>query len=227
MASLLEKVRIMVSTDINRMVDRGLSSTNQEAMYQHQVRELQTLQEQLGQQLVSVRAELNQMRKRDEEQQALVAKQDAEVDQLLQSGEQEEAIAAQDRLNQNRALAATSAERVERLEAEYKEMADTKAQLDLRIDTLIRNEPQVRSMMGLARAKQLTAAARQSLDDLEGTGDADSAQVVGAIRSRLAEAEAQLQELEQRGLAHGETPDVLKRKELEAQLEARKARLGL
>jgi hypothetical protein len=167
------------------------------------------------------------MRKRSEEQQALVARQDSEVDQLLQAGLQEDALKAQDRLNQSRAAAATAAERVERLEGEYKEMADTKAQLDLRVDTLIRNEPEVRSMLGLARAKQLTAAARQSLDDLSGTGDPDAERVVGAIRTRLAEAEAQLQELEQRGLAHGETPDVLKRKELEAQLEARKARLGL
>lgn len=227
MASLLEKVRVMVSADVNRLVDRGLGGTNQQALYQHHLRELQTLQEQLGDQLVSLRAELNQMRKRSEEQQALVAKQDAEVDQLLQSGMQEDALAAQDRLNQSRSSAADSAGRVERLEAEYKEMADTKAQLDLRIDTLVRNEPEVRSMLGLARAKQLTAAARQSLDDLSGVGDPDAAQVVGAIRTRLAEAEAQLQELEQRGLAHGETPDVLKRKELEAQLEARKARLGL
>ena len=78
-------------------------------------------------------------------------------------------------------------------------MADTKAQLDLRIDTLVRNEPEVRSMLGLARAKQLTAAARQSLDDLSGVGDPDAERVVGAIRTRLAEAEAQLQELEQRG----------------------------
>ncbi len=227
MASLLEKVRVMVSADLNRLVDRGLGGTNQEALYQHHVRELQTLQEQLGNQLVSLRAELNQMRKRSEEQQALVAKQDAEVDQLLQSGLQEDALAAQDRLNQSRMAAASAAERVERLEGEYKEMADTKAQLDLRIETLVRNEPEVRSMLGLARAKQLTAAARQSLDDLSGTGDPDAERVVGAIRTRLAEAEAQLQELEQRGLAHGETPDVLKRKELEAQLEARKARLGL
>ena len=51
--------------------------------------------------------------------------------------------------------------------------------------------------------------------------------MVNSIRSRLAEAEAQIRELEQHGLAHGETPEVLKRKELESQLEARKARLGL
>jgi hypothetical protein len=82
-------------------------------------------------------------------------------------------------------------------------------------------------LVGLARAKQLTAAAAQSLDDLAGSGDPDVTRVVNSIRSRLAEAEAQIHELEQRGLAHGETPEVLKRKELEAQLEARKARLGM
>jgi len=50
---------------------------------------------------------------------------------------------------------------------------------------------------------------------------------VGSIRNRLAVAESQLSELEQRSLSQGETPEVLKRKELEDQLEARKARLGL
>jgi hypothetical protein len=196
-------------------------------MYQHHIRELQTLQEQLGSQLMSLRAEINQMRKRSEEAQALVAQQDVEVDQLLREGLQEDALAAQDRLNRSRMQAATGLERVERLEAEYTQMAEAKAQLDARIQTLVANEPEVRSMMGLARAKQLTAAARQSLDDLAGVGDPDAERVVSAIRTRLAEAEAQLQELEQRGLARGETPEVLKRKELEAQLEARKARLGL
>jgi phage shock protein A len=227
MASLLEKIQTLVSADLNRLLDRGISSTNEEAMYQHHIRELQSLQEQLGSQLVSLRAELNQMRKRSDEQQALVAKQDAEVDQLLQAGLQEDALAAQDRLNANRLAAATAAERVERLESEYAQMEEAKKALDSRIQTLVANEPAVRSMMGLARAKQLTAAARQSLDDLEGSGDPDAERVVGAIRTRLAEAEAQLEQLEQRGLARGETPEVLKRKELEAQLEARKARLGL
>lgn len=227
MASLLDKIHTLVSADINRLVDRGLGATNQEAMYRHHVRELQTLQEQLNGQMVSLRAEITQMNRRAEEQRALVAQQDAEVDRLLQTGLQEDALAAQDRLNQNRLNAGMLTERVERLESEYAQLAEAKAQLDTRIDTLIRSEPEVRSMLGLARAKQLTAAARQSLDDLEGVGDPDAARVVDHIRIRLAEAEAQLQELEQRGLARGETPEVLKRKELEAQLEARKARLGL
>lgn len=227
MASLLEKVRILIASETNRMVDRGLASTGDEAMYRHQVRELQSLQEQLTQQMVSLRAEITEMRRRSDAQNALVAQQDAEVDSLLQSSLQEEALAAQERLNLSRATAGQLAESVERLEAEYAQLAEAKSQLDARINTVIRSEPAVRGMLAVQRAKQLTGEAMRSLDDLAGTGDADATRVVNSVRGRLAEAEAQLAELEQRGLAQGETPEILKRKELEAQLEARKQRLGL
>ena len=113
------------------------------------------------------------------------------------------------------------------MENEYAQMVETKAQLDARVTALQQTEPEVGGLVGLARAKELTAEAASSLDDLAGTGDPDIARVVTSIRSRLAQAEAQIHELEQRGLAHGETPEVLKRKELESQLEDRKARLGL
>jgi len=109
MASLLDKIQTLVSADISRLVDRGLGATNQEAMYRHNVRELQTLQEQLNDQMVSLRAEITQMQRRSEEQQALVAQQDAEVYQLLQLGLQEDALAAQDRLNQSRLNAGMTA----------------------------------------------------------------------------------------------------------------------
>lgn len=226
MASLLDKVQTLVSADLNRWVDRALGS-NEPALFQQQVRELQKTQEQVNDHLLGARVELDRLRKRSQDQQAIVAKQDSEVDQLLQAGLPEEALAAQDRLNNSRLAAAQLAEQVERLDAEYTRMAEAKAQLDARLAALVQSEPRVYSMVGLARAKELTAQAIQSLDNLEGVGDPDVAGVVGTVRSRLAEAEAQLELLEQRGLSRGETPDVLKRKELEAQLEARKARLGL
>ena len=226
MASLLEKVQTLISADLNRLVDRALES-NEPAVFQHQLREMQALQEQLNDQLVSVRAERTESRRRSDEQQALVVKQDAEVDQLLQAGLQEDALAAQDRLNQGRLVAARQTEQLDRLEARYAEMVEAQAGINARVTTLQQSAPEFDGLVGLARAKDLTAAAMQSLDDLDGTGDPDVARVVSSIRTRLAEAEAQIQELQQRALAHGETPEVLKRKELEAQLEERKARLGL
>jgi len=108
-------------------------------------------------------------------------------------------------------------------------MVEAQAGINARVVTLQQSAPEFDGLVGLARAKDLTAAAMQSLDDLSdgGTSDPDVARLVSSIRARLAEAEAQIQELQQRALAHGETPEVLKRKELEAQLEERKARLGL
>jgi phage shock protein A len=226
MASLLEKIQTLVAADLNRLVDRALQS-NEPAVFQHHIRELQRLQEQVADQLVSARAEITQLRRRSDEMLALVVKQDQEVDQLLRAGLQEDALAAQDRLNQNRLASARLVEQVERLEAQYARMIEAKAQLDARVAALEKSEPEVEGLVGLARAKELTAAAIKSLDDLEGSGDPDVARLVGSVRSRLAEAEAQIHALEQRGLARGETPEVLKRKELESQLEARKARLGL
>lgn len=226
MASLLDKIQTLISADVNRLVDRALSS-NEEAVFQHHIRELQSLQEQLTGQLASLRGEITGMRRRSDEQQALVVQQDQEVDALLQAGLQEDALAAQERLNQSRLNAGRLAERVERQEAEYAKLAQTKAELDARIIALVQSEPEVVGLVGLARAKQLTAAAGQSLEDLAGSGDPDVARAVGSIRNRLAEAESQIQMREQRALAQGETPEILKRKELEEQLEARKARLGL
>lgn len=226
MASLLEKIQVLVSADLNRLVDRALQS-NETAVFQHHIRELQVLGEQLDHQLTGLRASVMEMRRHSDDQQALVVKQDQEVDGLLQAGLQEDAIAAQDRLNQTRMAAARLTEQVGRLEAEYAQLVEARARLDARVTTLQQSEPEVGGLVGLARARELTSKAAQSLDDLAGTGDPDAARVVGSIRGRLAEAEAQIQELEQKALAHGETPAVLKRKELEDQLEARKARLGL
>lgn len=226
MASLLEKIQTLISADLNRLVDRALQS-NETAVFQHHIRDLQSMQEQLSDQLASLRAEIIQMRRRSDEQQALVVQQDQEVDQLLQEGLQDDALAAQDRLNATRSAAGRLLVQVEKLEAQYAQLTEAQSQIAARITALGQSEPEVEGLVGLARARQLTAAASESLDDLAGTGDPDVARVVSSIRSRLAVAESQIQELERRGLAHGETPDVLKRKELETQLEARKARLGL
>ncbi len=229
MASLLEKVQILLSADLNRLVDRALQS-NETAVFQGHIRELQGMQEQLDGQLLSLQADLAGIRRRNEEQQAIVVQQDQEVDSLLRMGLQEDALAAQDRLNQSRALAASLTAQLERLESQYRELADTKTRLDARITALVHSEPEVNGLVEVARARRLGEQAGNRLDDLAGAGvphDADTARTVGSIRNRLAQAEAQIQMLEQRALQHGETPDVLKRKELEDQLAARKARLGL
>ena len=140
MASFLEKVQTLISADLNRwsIARCGRTSRRSSSITSASCRRLQ---EQLNDQLVSARVELNKMRQRSDEQQALVVKQDAEVDQLLQAGLQEDALAAQDRLNKSRMAAAQLSEQVERLETEYASMVEAKAQLDARIAIMIQSEP--------------------------------------------------------------------------------------
>ncbi len=226
MTSLLEKIQTLIAADLNQLVDSA-TRASEPAMFRQHLRDLQQMQEQLTDQMLNLRAQITQMRRKSDEQQAIVTKQDLEVDQLLQAGQEGEALAAQDRLNQNRLLASQMLEKVERLEAAYEKLAETKAQLDTRLLVLKQSEPEVEGLASARKGKAAAEAADQRMEDMAGTGDADVDRVVSSIRNRLDVAEAQLSALEQSALARGETPDVLKRKELEAQLEARKARLGL
>ena len=80
-------------------------------------------------------------------------------------------------------------------------------------------------MLELAKAKEITAKTMKSLDDLAGVGDADVSRIADSIRSRLDRATA---ESEMRAASLDKQMDeVLGRSELDGQLAARKARLGL
>ena len=226
MASLLEKVQLLLSADLNRLVDQALES-NGTAVFQQHIRELQGMQNELTGQLGALGSDLAEMRRRGDEQQALLVKQDQELDTLLRTGLQEDALAAQDRLNQTRATAARLTEQVERLDGQFHELQETKARLDARLFALQHSEPEVTGLVEVVRARRLAADAGAALDDLAGARSADVARTIGSIRGRLAQAEAQIRDLEQRALAHGDTPEVLRRRDLENQLAARKARLGL
>jgi phage shock protein A len=226
MASLLAKVQTLLAADLNNFVDRALQA-NEPAVFQHHIRELQGMQEQLDGQLAGLSADLEHARQQTEVQQAVVVSLDHQVDELLAAGNHEEALAAQDRLNGARIVAAHATDQLQRLESELVGVREAKGRLDARIVTLRQQEPALDGLVGLARAKDLTAQAARSLDDLAGTGDPDVARVVESIRQRLAEADAQIRQLEARALAQGEAPATIKRQELESQLAARRVRLGL
>ena len=71
MASLLSKIQTLISADLNRLVDRSLDA-NDPAIFQQHIRELQKMQGQLTDQMVALRAQITAMRRKSDEQQALV-----------------------------------------------------------------------------------------------------------------------------------------------------------
>ena len=138
MASLLDKVKPLISADLNRWTDRALRS-NEPALLQHQIRELQKTQEQVNDRLMTRGSSSTSCASAARSSKRLWSSRTPEVDQLLQAGLHEDAIAAQDHVNTSRMAAGQLSEQVERLETEYASMVEAKAQL-ARIAIMIQSE---------------------------------------------------------------------------------------
>ncbi len=97
--------------------------------------------------------------------------------------------------------------------------------LEAKLTTIKQERDELQSLLELAKSKEMTAKTMKSLDDLAGTGDADVARIADSIRQRLDRASA---ETEMRATSLDKQMDeVLDRGQLDAQLAARKARLGM
>jgi len=82
-----------------------------------------------------------------------------------------------------------------------------------------------RSASGAGKSKEIAAKSIKSLDALAGVGDADVARIADSIRGRLDRASAESEMLS--ASLDRQMDDLLDRDQLDAQLSARKARLGL
>jgi len=226
MASLLEKVQTLISANLHWLVDQALKQ-NSIAVINQYIREVEDNLEDLSEAVATVGGQVKTLRRKHDEFQAKAEDLDRNIDLFLHEGREDLATAAQSKYNSTQRLVATYAQQLEQMQREYQNLMDARLKLEAKLTTIRQEREQLEALLELAKSKEITARTIKSLDDLAGVGDPDIARVVTSIRERLAEAEAQIHELEQRGLAYGETPEVLKRKELENQLEARKARLGL
>jgi phage shock protein A len=91
----------------------------------------------------------------------------------LQEGREELAVAAQSKLNSTQRLADNYREQHERQKTEYEKLLDAKLKLEAKLTTIKQEREELQALLDLARAKELTAKAISSLDDLVGAGDDD------------------------------------------------------
>jgi phage shock protein A len=116
-------------------------------------------------------------------------------------------------------------QQLEQMEREYQSLRDARLKLEAKLTTIKQEREHLEALLELAKSKEITVKAIKSLDDLAGVGDADVARIADSIRARLDRASA---ESEMRAVSLDKQMDeVLDRSELDAQLAARKARLGL
>jgi phage shock protein A len=224
MASLLDKVGTLIRANLHSLVDQALKS-NSVAVLDEYIRQAENNLDDLEDAAATVGGNVRTLERKYKEYQAKSDKLDRDIDILLQKGKDELAVAAQSKLNSTRRLAEDYQAQWEQQQREYQALINAKLKLEAKLTTIKQEREELQALLELAKSKELTAKAIQSLDDVVGVGDADIARIGDSIRTRLDKASARSELAASR--LEDQMDDVLERSEIDIELEERKRRLGL
>lgn len=224
MASLIEKVSVLISANLHYMVDQALKS-NSLAVIDQYIRQVEENLEDLEDAAATVGSEVKSINRKLVEYQQKESELDRAIDAFLMEGNESNAVAAQSRLNSTQRLVETYKAQLERQEAEFAKLLDAKVKLDARLATMKQEREELQALLELAKSKETTVRAMKSLDDLMGSGDTDVQRIAESIRMRLDKATT-ASEIRAANLDK-QMDDVLERSKLDAQLADRKKKLGL
>lgn len=224
MASLFDKVQTLVSANLHAIVDRALQS-NSIAVIDEYIRQVENSLDELEDAIATVGGQLKTLQRKQAEFEAQARDLDKNIDAMLLQGRSDLASAAQSKLNSVQGLAENYKQQAERQAAEYQKLLDARLKLEARLSAIKQEREELVGLLDLAKSKEITVKAVGSLDDLVGAGDSDIARVAESIRARLDKAQARSEMQATR--MDAQMDDILKRSEVESQLEERRKRLGL
>lgn len=224
MASLLEKVNILIKANLHYMADQALKA-NSVAVVNQYIREIENNLEDLNDAVATVGGQVKTIRRKRDEYQAKATTLDRNIDIFLTEGNEALAVGAQAKLNSTQRTVENYDQQLSQLEREYDALRSAKIKLEAKLATTKQEKDELQALMDLARAKEISNKAMRSLDDLAGAGDADVARVADAVRARLDKASAESEMLA--SSLDKQMDDVLERGEIDAALMERKRRLGL
>lgn len=224
MASLMEKVSTLISANLHDLVDRALQS-NSVAVIDQYIRQVENNLQDLEEAAATVGGEAKSIRRRLDDNEQKLVEMDRAIDAFLMEGNESAGAAVQSRYNSTQRLVETYREQLERQESEFRTLLDAKVKLEARLATMKQQREELQALLDLAKSKETTAKAMQSLDDLMGSGDSDIARIADSINARLDKATT-ASEIRAASLDE-QMDEVLERSALDSQLAERKRRLGL
>jgi len=224
MASLVQKFRTLISANLHYLVDKALQSQSLSVLDEY-IRNMTQQMRELYASIETVAGNIKTVQRRFEELKGRAEELNAAVDAFLLEDKKAQALAAQSRLNATREMMDTYRREYQRLSAGYKTLDDVYVKLEARFLMVKQEREELEHLLNLAKSREKLSKTIRSLDDLTGEGDADVARVAEGIRQRLDEAEAHNEVL--LGSLDRQLEDALSSVEIEAQLEARRQRLGL
>jgi phage shock protein A len=224
MASLLDKVGTLIRANLHALVDEALKK-NSVAVLDEYIRQAEDNLEDLEDAAATVGGNVRTLERKHKEYEEKANKLDRDIDILLQRGKEELATAAQSKLNSTRRLSEDYKAQWEQQQREYQSLINAKLKLEAKLTTIKQEREELQALLELAKSKEITAKAIQSLDDVVGVGDADVARIGDSIRARLDKASARSEMAASR--LEDQMDEVLERSEVDMQLEERRRRLGL
>ena len=224
MASLLEKVRTLISANLHSIVDAALKS-NSIAVVDQYIRQIEDSLDDLEDATATVGGQVKTLRRKLEEYRSKADELDRNIDFFLKDGKEEVAAAAQSKLNSTQRLVANYEEQLARQEKEFEALQNARLKLEAKLTSIRQEREELQALLDLARSKELTAKTISSLDDLAGSGDMDVARIAESIRARLDKATAKTEMLATS--LDTQMDEILERHAIDQQLAERKKRLGL
>lgn len=222
MATLLEKVKTLISANLHALVDQALKS-NSLAVIDQYIREVENQLENLEDAAATVGGEVRSIKRKLLENKEKAKELDHAVDAFLMEGNEDTAAAVQSRLNSTNRLITTYEEQLVKLEEEYQKLLTAKVKLEARHATMKQQRTELQALLELAKSKEIALDAMKSLDDIAGSGDTDIGRIAQSIYARLDKASAAT-EIRANSLDK-QIDDLLDRDTIDQQLAERKKKL--
>jgi phage shock protein A len=223
MATLLEKVSILIAANLHALVDQALESNNLAVIDQY-IRQVEDQLENLEDAAATVGGEVRSIRRKLEEHLLKAEGLNKGIDALLVEGKDTAASAAQSRLNSTRQLIETYQQQLARQGDEYQKLLDARTKLQARHETMKQQREELQALLDLAISKEIVVKTVKDLDGMMGSGDSDMDRIARSIHARLDKASAAT---EIRAINLDEQINqLLDKQAIDAQLAERKKRLA-
>ena len=223
MASLLARVKTLVSANLNYLVAQAMKA-NSMAVVDEYIRKVEDNLEALEDAAATVGGEAKTLRRKYEEHNLEAGELDRNIDLFLKEQKETLALAAQSKLNTTRRLADSYREQAEQQESEFQKLLDAKLKLEAKLTEVRQERVELEAMLQLAKSKEITHRVVEGVAGVT-TSDAGLSEMREAIQRRLDKAATQ-SEMDASRLDN-QMAEVLEQDTLQRQLAERKRRLGM
>jgi phage shock protein A len=223
MASLLERVRTLISANLNYLVSQALKA-NSMAVVDEYIRKVEDNLEALEDAAATVGGEARTLKRKFQEFEAQAQELDGSIDLFLKQGKEDLAQAAQYRYNTIKRLSDTYGEQYKSQEGEYQKLLSAKLKLEAKLTEAKRERTELQAMLDLAKSKELTHKVVEGVGGIT-ESEAGTTEIREEIQRRLDKATAQ-GEIDAKRLDN-QMAEALESDAIDGQLAERRAKLGL